>query len=237
MLTEFVSAGRAVVRAGAVAAVLLVAAAPAVQASGAAGCRADSHGPVETEVVLDPGRVVLDVSRDKTQLTTLFQGSDSARMTTGGWTTVGLTESSLEVRTATRTATWPAPGGGWCAQLQGARVEIGYPELRVYIPADFRPGSCAYATVHDHELEHVAITREVLMRHAPHLDRAVRRAGDGMGVRWAATAAEAKSLAAGIINAALAKPLEALRAEHRLRNAAIDTADNYHGLQARCDAW
>lgn len=236
MLTEFVSAGHSFARAALAGAVLLLAGTAAAQASDAAACR-PTGAAVETEMVLDPGRVVLDDSRDKTALTVLFQGNDKARMTTGGWTTVGLTESSLQVRTATRTATWPAPGGGWCAELQSVRVEIGYPELRVYIPAEYHPGSCAYDVVHAHEMEHVAITRDALVHHAPALDRAVKRAAAVINPMWAPTVEQAKGRAAGIINAALAEPLEALRNEHRSRNAAIDSADNYHGLQQRCPAW
>lgn len=236
MLTEIVSAGCTVARAAGAAVVLLAAATAGAQAAGYQACRVQA-GPVETDLVLDPGRVVLDASRDKVALTAMFQGEGRARMTTGGWTTVGLTESSLEIRTATRTATWPAPGGGFCAQLQSVRVEVGYPELRVYIPAEYSPGTCAYRTVHDHEMEHVAITRDVLMAHAPRLDIAVERAAETINPMWAPTMAQAKSQAAGIINAALQPALDALRSEHRARNAAIDTADSYHGLQRRCDAW
>lgn len=236
MLTEIVSAGWVVARVAAAASALLLAAAAGAQAAAPGQCRAMAQ-LVESEVILDPGRVVLDESRDKVALTAMFQGNDRARMTTGGWTTVGLTESSLEVRTATRTATWQAPGGGYCAQLQAVRVEVGYPELRVFIPADYRRGSCAYETVHAHEMEHVAITRDVLARHAPALDRTVERTAEGLGVMWAPTLEEAKGRAAAVINAALQGPLDALRAEHRRRNAAIDTADSYHGLQSRCRTW
>lgn len=239
MLSEIVSAGCRGARAVLAAALVLAGTAVAAQAAGGgggvAGCRASGQ-PVEVEMLVDEGAVVLDRSRDKVALTTKFRG-EASRMTTGGWTTVGLTESSLQLRTATRTATWSAPGGGYCAELQAVRVDVGYPELRVYIPADYRPGSCAYETVHAHELEHVEITRAVLKAHAPRLEAAVERSAAALNPMWAPTLEQAKAQASARIQAALKAPMDALRNEHTLRNAAIDTAHSYDDLQSRCPAW
>ncbi len=239
MLSEIISAGCRGARAGLATILILAGTAVAAQAAGgsvaAAGCRASGQ-PVEVEMVVDEGTVVLDRSHDKLALTTRFHG-DASRMTTGGWTTVGLTESSLQVRTATRTATWSAPGGGYCAELQAVRVDVGYPELRVYIPAEYRPGSCAHETVHAHELEHVDITRAVLKAHAPRLEAAVERSAATLNPMWAPSLEQAKALASARIQAALKAPMDALRSEHGLRNAAIDTAHNYDDLQSRCPAW
>lgn len=238
MLSEVFSAWQGVTRATAGAAVAAVAvlAVPGDAAQAASGRCQPQAQAVDYETIIRQGQVVYDKTRDKMQLTALFHG-DQARMTTGGWTTVGLTESSLEVRTATRTNARRAPGGGWCANLEKVRVEIGYPVLTVYIPAEYRPGTCAHDVVHKHELEHVAITRDVLDRHAPALDAAVASAVADINPMWAATEAEAKRLAARVVQARLRAPIQALKQEHRSRNAAIDSAHNYRDLQSRCPTW
>lgn len=241
MLTEKTSAGQG--RACAVLPALGFALAAAVLAVLPAPAQAavERCGPgtaARHETVIDSGQVITDTTRTKQELTALFRAG-GARMTTttGDWTTVGLTESSLEVRTATRTATRRAPGGGWCASLQDARVQIGYPTLTVYIPVDFVPGSCAYGVVRDHEMEHVAITRQVLQDHAPALDAAIAQAVAEVNPIWAPTEQAARKEASRRIHDRLRAPIEALKSDHRVRNMAIDSADNYQHLQSRCRTW
>lgn len=237
MLTEAFSAWHGAVRtallAASVAAGMVFGTDDAVAAAGRC---APAGTPVEHRTLITQGPVVFDTSRDKVQLTALFQG-EQARMTSRSWTTVGLTESSLEIRTSTRTLATPAPGGGWCAEVQDVRVEIGYPQLTVYIPREYRAGTCAHDVVHSHELEHVAITRDVLDRHAPALSAAVGVAVADINPMWAPTKAQARRLAAEVVQAHLEAPVERLKQEHRSRNAAIDSQENYHHLQSLCPEW
>ncbi|EKV31502.1 hypothetical protein C882_3875 [Caenispirillum salinarum AK4] len=228
---------RAAALAGAALAVLTVV--PA-QARDASVCAQDA-APVNVTMEVERGRVVGDLSLDKAQLTARFASRHAkgtgARMTTGKWDTVGLTESSLEIVTSTSTLVRSARGGGYCADLRSVRLKVGYPELRVYIPREYPTGSCAYDVVREHELEHVAITRAVLDDHAPRLRTVVAEAVQTINPLWAPTREAAKGAAAKLLHRALEPAVVALKADHRRRNKAIDGHDNYVRLQRRCDNW
>lgn len=199
------------------------------------------QGAVEYRVELNQGRVVNDLSLSKDDLTARFSRfhakGEGARMMTGGWSTVGLTESNLEIIISTRTEVRPARGGGVCANLSEVTLTVGYPELRVFIPREYDVGSCPYDVVREHEMEHVAITRAVLEDHAPRLDAALARAVADINPLWAGTKDEARGIAARAIREALEPVVQAMTAEHRRRNQVIDATENYVSLQSRCDTW
>jgi hypothetical protein len=194
---------------------------------------------VSTEV--NRGRVVGDLSLSKEELTALFSSrhakAGTARMATAEWSTVGLTESSLEIITSTSTLIRSARGGGYCADLKSVQLKVGYPEIRVYLPKEYKEGSCAYEVVREHEMTHVAITRAVLEDHAPRLERVVRETVRQINPLWAPTPEEAKGLAARVIQTALEGPVIALKEDHGRRNRAIDGEDIYKDLQSLCEQW
>ncbi|WP_404378328.1 hypothetical protein [Caenispirillum salinarum] len=210
------------------------------QARDASVCARDAAS-VKVTMEVERGTVVGDLSLDKAQLTARFASryakGAGARMTTGDWDTVGLTESSLEIVTSTSTLVRSARGGGYCADLKSVRLKVGYPELRVYIPREYQTGSCAYRVVREHEMEHVAITRAVLDDHAPRLRTALAAAVQTINPLWAPTQEGAKQAAAKILHRALEPAVANLKADHRRRNKAIDGHDNYLSLQRRCDNW
>lgn len=235
------SAARHGARVAALAACLAGAATTAPAVARDASVCARGAPAVDYSMEVDRGTVVGDISLDKDQLTALFASrhdkGSGARMTTGTWSTVGLTESSLEIITSTSTMSRPARGGGFCADLKSVRLKVGYPELRVYIPREYKTGSCAYDVVREHEMEHVAITRAVLDEHAPRLKAVLARAVADINPLWAPTREAAKGIAARVIQKALEPAVMEMKADHRRRNKAIDGQDNYHSLQARCDSW
>ena len=82
-------------------------------------------------------------------------------------TVMGLTVSDLKRQSSANTQIESDEHNNFCVYINELNVEVGYPKIDVYIDKKYRPGSCNYNVVKDHENYHVRVQQEGLKFFAP----------------------------------------------------------------------
>lgn len=163
--------------------------------------------------------------------------SRAARSGTGlaaGAEASGLTvdDVSVEARTILSTTT---RGEDRCVALRAIEGAVRSRTVEVLIDRAYRPGSCQYRAVLEHEREHVRINAGALARLGEVLEQRLRALADPWAGRWVPAGGEA-GLEVGL-GRALEEATRQARGEAEERHRAIDTAEAYAAVQARCDRW
>jgi len=133
---------------------------------------------------------------------------------------------------ATRTAR-----GKFCGQLTKVTARIGYEELTVYVARKYRPGSCNYRSILDHENQHVAVFRDTMTKYAARVEHRLNRTAGRMKPVLASTANQAAKLLQNKLQRELKPLFREMDREMDHRNGKLDTAKNYRQEQARCSNW
>ena len=137
----------------------------------------------------------------------------------------------------TQTAEYQAQSGGSCVVVEGVRV-VPMKEVTVYLPRDYRIGSCNYRAVKRHEDKHVAIARRLVTEYQPRLVRAVsdlRLQSRGFAARGGDESASAGRLLSDV-RSAVQGVIDELQAAMRDANRLLDLADTRRTLR-ECPSW
>lgn len=146
----------------------------------------------------------------------------------------GLTVDDLAAEART-TLSMVTRGQGRCVALQAIDGTVRSRAVEVLIDRDYRPGSCQYRVILEHEREHVRINAGALARLGELLEQRLRELADRWAGRWLPAGGEA-----GLeeeLGQALEEATREARGEAEERHRAIDTAEAYAAVQARCERW
>ncbi len=127
-----------------------------------------------------------------------------------------------------------------CVGLHKIRVKIGYDMLDVYIDKKYRPGTCEYRVVKDHEDYHVRVAKEAVYFFRPDVEKALRRAVNRLKPVVVRSQAE--------VQPAFEKQFQQVMDEVRPviqhindkiaeKNYEIDTPESYRETTALCSHW
>jgi len=199
----------------------------------------DFPEPREVQVSVSrlDGDVVYNNTRSREALRQMQRQSGRAQAFGRAWTPVGLTLTELKYQMRLKVEAIAVTKRTYCARLTSVDAELGYDKLKVYIARKFRPGTCAYRSISDHELTHVAVFRDALETFYPRLQRRLQRAARQLdpvraGSPDAAATYMRKRLAATI------QPLFLeMNRELDRNNARLDTPERYRREQAMCAEW
>ncbi len=64
-------------------------------------------------------------------------------------------------------------GDAFCFWVHRVELTLRYPSPDIYVAREYRPGTCPYRVILEHETEHYRISRAVLRRYAPRLQTAL----------------------------------------------------------------
>ncbi len=126
---------------------------------------------------------------------------------------------------------------GFCVGLKDAELTIGYDRIDVYVDRRYRPGTCQYDVILEHENQHVRNFRDTLASYIPDIR-----------ARLADEAAAAPPQVTGSMNSGaryfvnllrdrLTPLIERMQRDMAAADARLDTVDSYRATQARCDGW
>lgn len=201
----------------------------------AAPCPAPARAP-DLRVVAEPGEPRVDNTKDRAALAAYARqfgrGLDPAL-----GKPLGLTNAEVVVELKTESSTSRAPDGTACVWLEAARIAVRFRDLVVYVAREYRPGTCEYRAVLEHERTHVAISRDSLERYLPTLERAAAEALAARPAVRVGDAEEAGEAYTAYLNERLAPVLRAWDEAQRQANARIDTPDSYRALRRHCGNW
>lgn len=162
------------------------------------------------------------------------------------WQSIGLTLASLllsvEVRVAatplkTTRGGEPAPSSDYCVRLTAATVKFGVQRLSAYVAREYRPGTCAFDIVREHEGRHVAIHQSAVKRYAPLIKKRLDTMARDLRPIRAATPQEGAERLRKTLNEDLTRIFDAMSREMERQNGAMDTPAAYAAERTRCSNW
>lgn len=174
--------------------------------------------------------VTVDHSKSRDELARLMGQKPFA-----GFYMQGLTDVTYATAPRFTTESYELSDGRWCTVLTHVSVEFGLgAAASVHIAREIPEGSCRYASVLAHEMQHVAISQ-----------RTVANASDDLKTRLEAEAhrlspafGKTKEAASDLLKASLVKFINGVTGRHvaraEMENAAIDTRHSYELLSAQC---
>lgn len=127
-------------------------------------------------------------------------------------------------------------GGGYCAQVRAAHVEIGLKQLDVIVDRRFAPGSCERQAVLDHEGQHVEVFREAVRYYLPALKHALAQTSLPLNIHVADRNA-ARAAYLGPITDSLKPVFAAINDRARDGNKRLDMPESYAAVFRRCSDW
>lgn len=150
----------------------------------------------------------------------------------------GLTQTGTHFSVKPTMRFFRLPDGRMCAQLTQVEATWRVTQLLVDVATEYRPGTCPYREVWEHENQHVAISQ----RYFAEAERALRTrlAQLAEQIRPQIVSGNPDATAREVVNRLMAgvQPvLEHYGKETQRANAIIDTPDNYRRVSARCADW
>ena len=131
----------------------------------------------------------------------------------------------------------PMARGRFCGYLETVNATVGYDQLTVYVARKYRPGSCQYASIMEHEKTHVLVFRRLLDQYAPRIERRLTTAAHRMPPVDAASPKDAARRLKDKLRREVQPLFRELNRELDRANARLDTPQNYKNEQARCADW
>ena len=127
--------------------------------------------------------------------------------------------------------------GQYCARLSKVEADIGYDQFDVYIARRYRPGTCPYKVIAEHELTHVSVFRDALDEIYPRMLHRLERAGHTMAPMIVASANRAANRMQARLKSAVDPLYREMNRTLDRRNARLDTRERYLQEQRRCQDW
>lgn len=207
------------------------------RAHAADACVFSMHRDVVVSMARRDGEVTLDNRHSREQLRALQQRSGKAGAFGAGWMPVGLTLTELKYGMKVKVEAFATGNGRFCARLTEVGADLGFDKLNVLIADRFKPGSCAYRAINDHEMTHVAVFRQTLDVYHPRMLRHLETAARNLGpVRAASPEAAAIDLQRRL-RAAVDPLFREMNRTMDANNAKLDSPTRYRAEQSRCAEW
>ena len=127
-----------------------------------------------------------------------------------------------------------------CVGISKINFYIGFDDFRVYINKPYRPGSCEYYAVKDHEDEHVDIYKEGLEFFAPDIKKALRDAVKNLRPEQVYSKARAQQVfdkQVKEVSKKIQPLLDHINAKLHEKQRAIDTDESYRRVTRKCRNW
>lgn len=154
-----------------------------------------------------------------------------------GWTINGLTVVKPLVRTQIYTEDAKADGKT-CVRPTRVTVSFGFfAPANIYVSNKYRPGTCEFETIRNHENQHVGIHLNTRTKHVPLMRERIRLALAKLGPVTEADGQAAVNRIRATVSDAVDEALKGYRIETGTLSGMIDSTDSYLQLQSRCSNW
>ena len=153
--------------------------------------------------------------------------------------TLGMTVSKLGLTGSAEPRIEPK-GKTACVQIKSMKLTIGYDTLDVYIDKKYKPGSCEYEVVKEHENYHVRVSQEAMAFFRPDIEKALREALRKLKPVEARSNDEAQAAFNNQFHQVIRElqPLiDHINQKIAEKNYIIDTPESYAQTTALCKNW
>ena len=186
---------------------------------------------------IEPGKIALNNGYSRSQIKTLSGRGPSSAKLGSRWQPIGLTLTEQQFSMRVKVRAKRIGRNRFCGQLSGVDARLGYDKLKVYIARKYRPGSCNYRSILDHENRHVSVFRDTLVKYAPRVERRLKRVATRLGPIIARSVDQTAKILQKKLQRELKPLFREMDREMDFRNAKLDTPQNYQKEQARCSQW
>jgi hypothetical protein len=159
----------------------------------------------------------------------------AGKSTRGDAITRGLTVSETATEAGYTLAKATLPDGTGCVALKGIEARVADRGVTLLVDRSYRPGSCEYRAILDHEQEHVRINAEALRQTGRLLEEQLEAVAGRWGGRWSAP--EQAPRIDEAVGRAVREATAAARGEAEARHRRLDTPESYAEAQERCGNW
>lgn len=127
-----------------------------------------------------------------------------------------------------------------CVSLKEVHLELGYGALTVYIDKKYKPGSCEYEVIKEHENYHVSVFQQAMNFFKPDVERALRSALSKVKPQVVSSQAMVDQMAQQQFQQVMREVqpmLDHINAKIAEKNYLIDTPESYRDTTALCKNW
>lgn len=151
---------------------------------------------------------------------------------------VGLTESRLaHTLTAQFELRSTQNSRKRCIYLKSLSLVLDYPNIKIYIADAYRPGSCEYKAIYQHESEHVRIINTHQQRAIPNWRTYLHSLVQKVRPLSSDNPQQAQQKILQELDQAVRKEIQHSEKKLRTEQGAIDTKQSYAKVQASCRGW
>lgn len=146
--------------------------------------------------------------------------------------TYALTAFSLQGSTSVRQVS-----GGYCIYIEDVAADFGFKRMNVFVASEFKPGTCEYRTILDHENQHVSVNTRTLKEFAPHFRAALENALATEQPRFVRAMPPNADASFRALKDKMSDYLDHFQKLAGERNAPLDSANNYGETAKLCKNW
>ena len=152
----------------------------------------------------------------------------------------GLTVSDLKTNVSGETKVMTAKNGSQCITIGKLDVSVGFPRIDVYIDKKYRPGTCNYKVIKEHENYHVRVYQEGLKFFSKKIKEAYQIALNNLKPVELISGMDGQDIANKMLDQ-IEKDVQPLN-DYVMKklieqNLVIDTEDSYQQETDRCPEW
>jgi hypothetical protein len=127
--------------------------------------------------------------------------------------------------------------GGYCIYINKVEAEFGWKRMDVYVASDFKPGTCEYRAVLDHENQHVSINNTALKEFAPRVRAALEKVLQDQKPVFSHDGQIGTDAALDAVQDRMNGYLDQFQRLTADRNAPLDSQNNYGETAKLCSNW
>lgn len=155
--------------------------------------------------------------------------------------TLGLTASELTISAQPKPKV-EVQGNQFCITLESLSFKMGYEKngLKVYIDKKYKPGSCEYEVIREHENYHVAVAQQAMLFFKPDIEDKIYEIVSNLKPQITTDKKEIETIVQKQyeqIMEQLTPLLAHINQTIAKKNAQIDTPESYEKTKALCNNW
>jgi hypothetical protein len=153
------------------------------------------------------------------------------------WYPLGLTLTLFTYEVSPKVVAYPITKDKYCALPTKIDIKMGYPSFEILIDSRYRPGTCQYNAIRDHENEHVNLYLEALNHFTPWLETRILTEARRIKPIVVTSPDRAAQYFTNVLMSKIKSFANKLSNAATRQNELIDTVESYRAIQAQCNKW